>query len=239
MKITSKTTSFLTFIIMFVSAVVNAAVIFNDPGFSGEFTAVGDPFDETDSAHFDKWVSKDGEADSGATIREWTMEGTGGNPLGYADGTLGNSDSYRRTMFQLVTDDKVNTGLMDFNFDLNLVTTGSNTMVVGIWGVENQAGATFNFDTAPGPSFGVDSESAVSLATQSYSTDTSGWEGQTISNVNLGTGYDWIIVGFQANNFNQDETLGIDNVSMVPEPSTFALLGLAGLAVLFFRRRSA
>jgi hypothetical protein len=79
----------------------------------------------------------------------------------------------------------------------------------------------------------------VSLATQSYSTDTSGWEGQTISNVNLGTGYDWIIVGFQANNFNQDETLGIDNVSMVPEPSTFALLGLAGLAVLFFRRRSA
>jgi hypothetical protein len=242
MKTISQKTFFLTAITMSVSLFINADVLFNDPGFSGEFTAVGDPFDETDSANFDKWVSKDGEAEPGSTTREWVMLETGGNSDGYASGELGNSNSYRRTMFQLVTDDKANTGLMDFSFDLNLNTAGSHTLIVGIWGVENQAGATFNFDTAPGPTFGAGSESAVGLVSQTYDTNdnTTGWERQTISNVNLGTGYDWIIVAFQSNNFSDSETLGIDNVSLavIPEPSTFVLFGLAGLAVLLFRRRT-
>lgn len=215
----------------------NADLAITDPGFSGEFTAVGDPFNQADSANFDKWVSKDGVDEPGGVIREWTMPETGGNSGGYADGTLGNSTSYKRTMFQAVTDDKANTGLMDLTFDLNLVDNNNKGPInVGIWGVVTLSGASFSFDTAPGPTFGSNVGDAISLASQSFSTDTSGWEQKTISNIDLGTGYDLVIIGFQSNNYRDNSTVGIDNVAMIPEPATMGLIVSCATLLLMGRR---
>lgn len=216
----------------------NAALTINDPGFeSGSFTDVGDPFSEADSANFDKWVFKDDTATFNP--REWSMPSAGGNLGGYADGTFGNSTSYRRTMFQAVTDNKANTGLLDLVFDLNLDNQdgGSKSVVVGVWGVMTLSGATFSLDTAPGPTFGANAGDAISLGSQSFSTDTSGWDQQTISNIDLSTGYDLVIIGFQSNNFSSNSTVGIDNVAMIPEPATLGLVSLTGLGMIWLRRR--
>jgi hypothetical protein len=52
----------------------------------------------------------------------------------------------------------------------------------------------------------------------------------------LGTGYDFYAwrIG-HSNNANDD--MRFDNVSVVPEPSTTALIGLGGLALILRRRR--
>lgn len=213
-----------------------AALLITDPGFEGgSFTDVGDPFSDADSANFDKWVFLESPLNP---PREWSMPLIGGNTGGYADGTFGNSASYKRTMFQAVTDDKATTGLMDLTFDLNLVNNegGSESVVVGVWGVVT-SGTSFSLDTAPGPTFGSNAGNAISLATQSFSTDTSGWEQQIISNIDFGTGYDLVIIGFQSNNFSDSSTVGIDNVAVIPEPGTLALVAGSFLALFALRGR--
>ncbi len=62
-----------------------------------------------------------------------------------------------------------------------------------------------------------------------------------VSGLNWATGTDLYIRWFDANSFDFDQGLAIDNVTFtaVPEPSTYALVIAAGVALLAFRRRAA
>ncbi len=213
------------------SSTTFAAVVITDAGFDAAFTDIGDnPLTNT-LGDFDKWVY--------FNDRSWQQVSTGGNPSGYADGAL-NGNNYIRTLYQGVTDNKSNTGIHDFTFDLNLLDGGADNgpLTANIWGVQNLAGASFSLTTRN--QAGVTSGDATILATQDFTTDTTGWESQMISNVDLGTGYDLIIIGFRSVQHDQTDPdiLGIDNVALtaIPEPSSFSLISL-GLGALFVLRR--
>ena len=189
----------------------HADLAITDPGFSGSLTALGKKtFTQADSANFNKWVF---ENDS----RDWAVVTSGGNPGGYLDGAFP-GNNYRRTAYQAITDSRATTGLMDFTFDLNLF-DGNNAdgpLTVSIWGVKTLSGASFSLSTRA--QAGVTVGDATILATQSY-TGTSGWQTKTISNIDLGTGYDLVILGFYSATYNQSspelDVVGIDNVAMV------------------------
>ena len=218
-----------------IATSAQAALVINDPGFNNDFTALGkNTFTQADSANFDKWVFED-------DTRDWARPTAGGNTGGYADGAFP-GNNYNRTMYQAVTDNKSTTGLNNMSFDLTLfdgnLTDGPLT--VSVWGVET-LGSTFTLSTRV--QAGVTSGSAIILGTQQFSTNTNGWEEQLISNIDFGTGYDLVIIGFFGATYNQDapenDVLGIDNVAIapIPEPASLALMGLGGLLVLGGRQR--
>lgn len=143
-------------------------------------------------------------------------------------------------MFQAVTDSKANTGLMDLTFDLNLSNGGASNgpLTVSVWGVETLSGASFSLSLRA--QAGVTEGDATVLGTQQFSTDTTGWEGQAIQNIDFGTGYDLVVIGFWSAQYDQTDPdiVGIDNVAIaaVPESSTSALL-VGAFALGAFRRR--
>jgi len=204
----------------------NAALAINDATFDGgTFTEANTTFTNTDNA-FNQWVVYGDTYDS--NNRNFTMPASGGNPTGYADLTLGNSTSYRRAMYQAVTDNKASTGTNTFSFDLNLLdasTSSSFGLNVAIWGILDSSSA-FSFSTIGTAVFDVDVGPAILLGAATCSTDTGGWQTQTIPGLDLGAGYDIIVIGFKGNNYSELDTVGIDNVSLaaIPEPSSFILV---------------
>ncbi len=215
------------------------AVSITDPGFSGgTFTEVNTTFTDTDNA-LDQWVNYGNSFDP--DDRNWTMPATGGDPDGYADGTFGNSTSYRRAIYQAVTDDKATTGLMDMTFDLNLVDVAAfsaNDFNVAIWGIVDSSSA-FSFSTTGTAVFNANVGAAILLGSATYTMDTVGWQTQTLSGLDFGTGYDLVVIGFKSNNYSSADTVGVDNVAIavpVPEPASLAAVGLAGVGLLALRR---
>lgn len=217
----------------------HAGVMIADPGFDNDLTDVGSTLTQADSANFDKWVFYNDPNNQGT--RKWKRPATGGNPGGYADGTFGNSTSYTRVLYQIVTDDKATTGLLDLTFDLNLKDNNApaNPVEVSVWGIVNSS-SSFDLSLTGAQTMNADDGLALLLATASY-TDTTGWQQQTVSNINFGTGYDLIIIGFKSNNHKEDDIVGIDNVAIgtVPEPASLALIGIGSLLVFGRKRRGA
>ena len=216
-----------------------AAVLINDPAFDTDFTDLGkNTFTQADSDKFDLWVY---EQSTDFIPRQWDRPTSGGNPDGYADGAF-RGNNYNRSLFQAVTDLKSTTGLVDLTFDLNLSDGGSDNgpLTVSIWGVQT-LGSSFSLSTRS--QAGVTADNAIILATQEYTADTLGWETQTIADIDLGTGYDLVIIGFwsKQHDENDPDIVGIDNVALagdapaVPEPASLAM-GLVGLGLIAARR---
>lgn len=213
----------------FIASNASAANIVSDPGFESGLTVVGDPFTQADSADFDKWVYR-------AHTHEWTTVANGGNPDGYASAVY-DTTNVRRTLYQAVTDDKATTGLVDLTFDLNL-TSSTGSLVTFVWGIETISGATFSLTTSNQTA--VSNGDATLLRNETYSTDTSGWETQTIADIDFGTGYDVVILGFKgvSTQTANGDFLGIDNVSIIPESSAYGVLaGMLALGFVVLRRR--
>ncbi|MGA0332982.1 MAG: PEP-CTERM sorting domain-containing protein [Kiritimatiellia bacterium] len=165
----------------------------------------------------------------------WTYE-TDGGPTGaedaFAEGP--GQTSYDKLLIQAVQDAPGTkfTGVYELSFQYNRpIATGDFAVIV--WGY-NDGDPNFTIPTVGALNNSSNYGGAINLGTQSYGV-TTGWQSDSFS-FDLGvTGYDTVIIGFRSDN---TADLGIDNVSIIPEPSTFALVGLAGLASLFFRRRA-
>jgi hypothetical protein len=217
----------------------SAAVSIANPGFeSGGITELGDnTYDEIDAKG--TWFDR---ADSVNMGQGWEILVTGGNPDGYLDFTV-DADAAQRMVIQGVTDNKTNTGLLDLTFDLNFTSDGTGTapyLEAAVWGVENAGTATYSFTLNSTSVTNADVGDAVFLGGNSFST-TTGWEQQTVSDIDFGTGYDTIIIAFYSGHIaDAGDFMGIDNVSIIPEPSSLVLMTFAvGAGLLMLRRRRA
>ena len=218
----------------FLATGAQAAVVIASAGFEPTVADGGQA-----GTSFNQAVTKDTwiYTTNDGSPRFWTFPTTGGNPNGYASGEFGNSNSYRKALYQVVTDNKANTGTLDFTFDLNLNDVGSVSATgfeVAIWGANSDSNYTMQLTGSAVMNANVGD--AVLLDNATYA-GTTGWQKQTISGIDLGvSGYDYIIIAFKSNNYGNGDIVGIDNVAFVPEPSSFTLLG-AGLAGLLMVRR--
>jgi hypothetical protein len=153
-----------------------------------------------------------------------------------------------RAALQFSEDSKATTDLNDFNIDVFL-TTGT----AAFYNVELYAwndGQTGVALTVGGPGGGGYNTSTFGAATTILNnvvidiSDVTADTWTTVSlatDVDLGTGYDFYAwrIG-HSNNANDDmrfDNVSVVPVSVVPEPSSTALIGLGGLALILRRRR--
>ena len=100
-------------------------------------------------------------------------------------------------------------------------TPGSNLFSDNVWKNGSKASVTFNFG-ATDYTVGVNSELPLGSETSA-----------SLNYINAATQFDTIIFTADKNK----ASWALDNISVVPEPSSTTLLGLAGLALILRRRR--
>jgi len=215
-----------------------SALTVTDSAFDSALTNTDGTWGKDEGYTTDVWADR-----STALSRSWEQVSTGGNPGGYA-GAKNDNGSFRQ-LFQLIADNKATTGPQTLSFDLNSVDdalTAGTILEVGIFGFNNptvddwQIRPDRPFDDNAG--FVFESITVVNDGTSAL--NTGGWSNQQVS-FDLGaTGYDLIAISFYMDDvFDADgDLLGIDNVSVIPEPSAFALItALGSLMVIMLRRR--
>lgn len=187
---------------------------------------------------------------------EWSNPVTGG-PAGSGDayGLYSNTGRLRGAM-NILTDNQNTTGSVTLSVDL--ISSVGNDFKVKVWGINDSdlvtpgiqwdgqfdlSGPTGNADSLDLRNPGQDTAVAVSYTgddiTQLLSTTLivtgSNWNTGNQFTFDLGgTGYDQIAVGFVIS--ATGGTFGVDNLTVVPEPGSMALIGL-GLGALLTRRR--
>jgi hypothetical protein len=164
------------------------------------------------------------------------------------------------SMYNLTYDGKATTGQMQLTVDVfvhddgpedaNSFVDNSTEVVVCLWGYNDGADPNINDklasikdpyvrslpieDMGPNDEYGADMvflDNAPLSAVSALGT----WETQTFD-IDLGSGYDYLMVHFGADG-GEAFGVAIDNVDIVPEPATLALLGAGGIALLRRRRR--
>ena len=186
-----------------------------------------------------------------------TLVGPSGSPENVAAyNTLPPNANSTRGFMQVISNTSAFTGAhtLAFNYLLNDVNNDSPLIFrAEVFGI-NTAAWTGEFDLAVGNGGGdvsaddtYDPAQVTSLLNTTAFTETndatvtgSTWQNASFA-VDLGAGYEQIGIRFTATDGGAtDDQIAIDNVSLVsaavPEPSTAALLGLAGLAALRRRR---
>lgn len=249
MKTLNTTTLKLTLLLGVAGALTSltpdaqAANILADPGFDLAVTTYAGTMNQDEPQ--DVWLVPSG-------TQSFTRTATGGNPDGHLAWTgTGTNSGFARKFYQVVSDGKASTGMATLSFDFN--TDEVAQLEAAVWTVTTEAGASFALGSAGNPANFASNGDAILL--ESWNLDGAGGGGGTGGSwVNItqdngsatmdfdlgGTGYDLIILGFWSRGIATDtDDWRIDNVVLdaVPEPSSAALLGLGGLAVLLRRRR--
>lgn len=197
----------------------------------------------------------DGGADTGKDAGEWLdttltrtfiHSTTGGNGGGGGFIQQG-ADSNRkaRAVLFFADDGKTTTGLVNVTIDLKL-SDANQFFTVELFGWndgQTSPGLTVGGSVVNSTSWNTWTLGGATQLINNLDVDTTAldaWETVSVATVDLGTGYDnyaWRvgIVGAPA-----DSTYAFDNleVTAVPEPSSTALLGLGGLALILRRRRN-
>ena len=212
----------LIFVASLLAGRALALPVVTDPGFDGSL--VGPNSVEDTAPVYDAWVTFLGN-------QQFSIGGT--PPDTYVTSNMFNP-SGSRFIFQMFEDDKVTTGEITVQYDLNTAKgEDDDTLNFYVYGFnKSQAGGwTIANNTLTGTSDALFSDVTP------LDTDTGGWE-TFATPVDLGSaGYDQIAIGFGYTGLNTtvNEQLWIDNVTVIPEPTTM-LLGLSGLALFALRR---
>lgn len=214
---------FILLILAFALQSASANLVSN-PGFSSSFNTDWG-FEETDP--LDTW-----------TIPNFNdrlqVQSSGGNPdffVGMGPNTSGNDGS----MYQPISVSQGLSGTIDFSFDLLNNTPNPENISWGIWGFNT--GDTYFISTGRESFTGVGLPTPIATATEAPSAN-SGWTSLSRTVDLAAGGYDILVVGFGFDGANDPGSdVGVDNVSVIPEPSTYVLLlGLVSLGVVCLRR---
>ena len=191
------------------------------------------------------------------------IQTTDGGPDG-ADDAYGQKviSNNHRGGVNIITDNGLTTGLVTMSVDV--LFSGTDDFLIKVWGVNDSDGVeagiqwdgTFDLNGPNGNTDGLDlrnngqsTTAAVSYAGSDISellstnasslglNNSASWQTDIQFSFDLGgTGYDQIVVGF---GFHDSTALsGVDNLVVVPEPGTYALLaGCFALTAAMVRRR--
>lgn len=161
--------------------------------------------------------------------------------LGYLELGRGQFNNQNYWHGQIWTDNNATTGSQDVNFDVVLDQYSSGVsgaqVLIEIYGSDTATTVT-PFDLQEGSAPGMDTAFTQIGSRLVY--DVSGGTGSYSASLNFGSGYDYLAMRIGIYATGQDggwgEDIGIDNVSIVPEPATVGMLGLGALVALMTRR---
>lgn len=231
-----------------------AALVITNGDFEGvqvySISATGNGVTNTDySTNGDGWY-----------YSEWSNPANGG-PLGTGDAYGAHAGAKIRGALNILTDNKTTTGSVTLSIDMLASTASipSKFYKIKVWGInDSNAGSSgiqwdgqFDLSGPGGNPDGLDlrnpsqgTSAAVSYTgsniTQLLSTTVTlsgtSWQLGNQFTFNLGsTGYDQLAVGFVID--STGSAIGVDNLVVVPEPSSLVLFGLGFGALLTRRRR--
>lgn len=179
------------------------------------------------------------ESISGNTIDRWTKA----YELSYSGGVWsgGKATKNRRGILTIMGDGSTTVGLINVSLDVAFAgAVGTDFVTLELYGF-NDGGDTFSPELSWGGPVGGTAwnDTRTGTATTLIDTTFNTAGTQTVSDVDLGAGgYDYYMwrVGLSASSTTNVSFSDL-SVTVVPEPSSAALLGLGGLALIFRRRK--
>jgi len=234
-----------------------------DGDFSGSgfhYAADNDFVRDTDyAANGDGWYCN--HVESWETLPDGGPDGTGD-----AYGGKKNTTAHRGVI-NIITDNQTTTGTVTFAADLLFPGYSPDqdlgNVIIKVWGLTDNDDVTagiqwdsyFDLTGTTGQEDGLDqrkeiafsflnqdSEYIQQLTRLDYqegtldATPTNTWQNYEFS-VDLGSGYDVIVVGISYWDSEESPLSGVDNLSIVPEPTFVFLMMIGGMGVLIGRRR--
>lgn len=228
------------------------AGLISDAGFDSALTVetTGDGFNTQSNGGdiYDFWWTS-------TDASRYVQSTSGGNPDNWASKSGGNQDRARAIAYA-INDAKASTGDQTLSFDFHLGNKDGNYAastfevradVVGITSLPTwtTGGQKFDLNTNQGSPIltklplptGANFDLIATKQLFDADVTAGGWTENLTLSVPLGTGYDVIVVRMATLGADSGNVVGFDNVQLVPEPATLALVAMGGLGLLARRRR--
>lgn len=174
---------------------------------------------------------------------DWSATGGNGGTGGFIQDDSSRLDNEKpRAVAFFAEDDKATTGTVDISIDVNLAQqdqfmyvelyawdTGETSPRFSLGG-GNENDTTFNHT--------ILNDADTLLEATADTANLNEWETVSLGSVNLGSGHDHYAWRVSIVGSDGETEYAFDNLTVIPEPSSLALIGLGGMTLLRRRRKN-